>query len=89
MKRLLEFKWKDLVVELDQKAPVLSSILKAASQCTRSKETSTIGTLMSAGILLKHRNQQMGLLQTMVAIFLYTGHAAKKVSFGMYCQSYT
>ena len=79
----MEFKWKDLVVELDQKA-LFSPILKAASQCTRSKESSTIGTLMSAGILLNHRN---GLIANHGCH--HTGHAAKKVSFGMYCQSYT
>ena len=79
MKKLLQFRWRDLVAELKQKAPVLSSILEAASQCTRSK-SSTVGTLMSAGILLKHRNQQMGLLQTIAAVILYTGHAAKKVT---------
>lgn len=80
MKRLLQFNWHDLIAEVKQKAPVLSSILEAASQSTRSKKSSAIGTLMSAGILLKHRNQQMGLLQTIVAVILYTGHAAKKVT---------
>ena len=35
---------------------------------------------MAAGLLLKHRNQQMCVLQTIVSITLCTGHAAKRVS---------
>ena len=38
---------------------------------------------MAASLLLKHRNQQMGLLQTIVSVILYTGHASKKVSHQM------
>ena len=56
------------------------TILEAASRRSRSKTSSLIGVVMAAGLLLKHRNQQMGLLQTIVSIILYTGHAAKKVS---------
>ena len=34
---------------------------------------------MAAAVLLKQRSQQMCLLQSIVAIILYAGHAAKKV----------
>lgn len=61
------------------KAPTLYKILEAASQRSRSSTSSLIGVLMAAGILLKHRNQQIGLLQTITSIILYTGHASKKV----------
>ena len=74
-----EFKWHNLCAELKRRAPTLYATLEAASWCSRSKTSPLTGVEMAAGLLLKHRNQQMALLQTIVSIILYTGHASKKV----------
>ena len=63
-----------LCAELKRRAPTL---YEAASRCSRSRISSLIGVVM---VLLKDRNQQMGLLQTIISVILYTGHASKKVS---------
>ena len=66
-KQLLEFKWHNLCAELKRRTPTLYAILEAASQRSRSRTSSLFGVVMTTGVLLKCRNQQMGLLQTIVS----------------------
>jgi len=81
VKLLTAFHFSTLLRELKQRAPTFLSILKAAATPTkRLSEPSPIVICMAAAMLLKQRNQQMCLLQAIVAIILYAGHAAKKVS---------
>lgn len=68
-----------LLRELKKRAPTLLSILQAAAQPTRKCDPSITVICMAAAVLLKQRNQQMCLLQSIVAVVLYAGHAAKKV----------
>ena len=81
--QLLTFRWDSLLNELSIRAPTLLAILNAAAdkpRHTRRKCGSSIEAAMAAAILLKKRNRQMGLLQTIVASILHHGHAAKKIS---------
>lgn len=83
MSQLLALNWDSLLNELSSRAPTLLAILNAAaekSRPTRRKCGSSVEATMAAAILLKKRNCQMGLLQTVVASILHHGHAAKKVS---------
>ena len=85
MKELLTFKWSSLLNELSTRAPTLLAILNAAADKSRpirrsSSSKDSLEMTMAASILLKKRNRQMGLLQTIVACILHQGHAAKRVS---------
>lgn len=55
LKKLSSFKWEDVNTELQQKAPTLFAILKAAAQPTRSRQAAPLTSMiaMAAGILLK------------------------------------
>jgi len=82
LKKLSSFKWEDVNIELQQKAPTLFAILKAAAQPTRSRQATPLTSMIAiaAGILLKSRNKHMCLLQSIVATVLYAGHASTKVT---------
>jgi len=79
---LSSFKWEDVNIELQQKAPTLFAILKAAAQPTRSRQATPLTSMIAiaAGILLKSRNKHMCLLQSIVATVLYASHASTKVT---------
>ena len=76
---LKEFQWERLHRELSLKAPVLLSILLDATR-TRVPRLNlyiVIGTCVA--ILLKHHNPKASLLQKIVSLVLYAGHASKQV----------
>lgn len=78
---LKEFKWDRIHAELSHKAPVLLNILLHATK-TRVPRPNThivIGTCVA--ILLKHRNPKMSLLQKIISLLLYAGHASKQVCY--------
>ena len=78
---LKEFKWDELHAELSNQAPTLRSVLLAATK-TRVPRPNThvvIGTCVA--ILLKHRNPKMSLLQKIISLVLYAGHASKRVRY--------
>lgn len=74
-----EFEWDTLLEELQINAPVLLSILQAATRtrAPRSNTKSVIGT--RAAILLKHRSPKMSLLQKVISLVLYSGHTSNQV----------
>ena len=76
---LKDFQWDRLLAELSCKAPVLLEILHEATKTRvpRSNSHLVIGTC--AAILLKHRNAKMSLLQKIISLVLYAGHASKQV----------
>lgn len=76
---LKEFQWDRLIHDLHMKAPVLSTVLEAASasHTTHSPPKAMVG--MAASVLLKARSKMMCKLQTLIGVLLYEGHAAKKV----------
>ena len=86
--RLRSFQWKDLVEEMQRDAPTLLEILqgcvmrnkrkKQVGMSYRFKDESIIG--ICAAILLRHQNPQMNLIQRIVSLLLYSGHAPKQVS---------
>lgn len=86
--RLQSFQWEDLIKEMQQSAPTLLEILqecvlrKKRKQQTgrlrRVKDENIIG--ICAAILLRHQNPQMNLIQRIVSLLLYSGHAPKLVS---------
>ena len=75
LKQLTTFKWSDLMTYLKQKAPTLLSIIEAAAK----SPPLSIAVGMAACILLKQRCKHRCLLQVIISILLYAGHASKKV----------
>ena len=86
--RLQSFKWNDLVEEMQQSAPTLLELLRGCvlrkkrkkrvgQKSYRVKDESVIG--ICAAILLRHQNPQMNLIQRIVSLLLYSGHAPKLV----------
>ena len=65
--------------ELVQHAPVLTAVLKAACGPTLYSNSKTAFIVMAAAVLFKGRSKHACLLQSLIGIILYTGHASKAV----------
>ena len=86
--KLRSFQWEDLVEEMQQSAPTLLGILQGCvirnerksrtGRSYRVKDESIIW--ICTAILLRHHNPQMNLIQQIVSLLLYSGHAPKLVS---------
>ena len=81
------FAWADFTKELEDTSPIFYRILKECVDRKRRKvskrktntidDTTVIG--MCAALLLRHRNANMNLVQRIISVLLYSGHAPKKV----------
>ena len=78
---LKEFKWDRIHAELSQKAPVLLNILLHATKTRIPRPNTHIVVGTCVAILLKHRNPKMSLLQKIISLLLYAGHASKQVCY--------
>ena len=93
---LKSFSWDDLLAELEKTAPVFCQILKECVNVKRrngsakrrfySTDSATIIGVVAA-ILLRHHNEHLNLVQRIISILLYSGHAPKQVLFN-YCFFY-
>ena len=86
---LKEFKWDTLHAKLSNKAPILQSILLAATNTRVPRPNAHIVVGTCAAILLKHRNPKMSLLQKIISFVLYAGHASKQVCSLLLIHCYT
>ena len=87
--RALEtFKWDSVMEEMKTRAPTLLSILESCTKTrkVRKNRKAVIGII--AAILCKHRRPTASLLQRLISIVLYSGHASKSVSFYIYNLSF-
>jgi len=85
--KLQRFSWESLLDELQDTAPTLLHLLRSCvtvkkppshqRKTNRSRDTTIVG--LYAAILLRHRNYQMNLVQRVISIMLYSGHASKQV----------
>ncbi len=90
---LQEFSWDQVVEELKNRAPTLHTFLngcvdvkrrerpskkaRRAKKAYRPSNSAVLG--VCASILLRHKNQQMNVLQCLVSLILHRGHAGKQV----------
>ncbi len=82
---LSSFNWDNLIEELKRHAPTLFEILHGCvtrkkpknSRSYRVKDEGVIG--ICAAILLRHQNHHMNLVQRILSLLLYSGHAPKMV----------
>ena len=73
------FHWTNLIIELEEHAPIFSAILKA---CTRTKHErpNRLGVMgICAAIVLKYRYRRMSLVQKIISTVLHAGHSGKQV----------
>ena len=77
---LTSLKWDDVLQLMKVKAPTLLPLLQRCTETRtpRPNQKAIVGTL--ALILCKHRRPSSSILQKIVSLILYTGHASKKVS---------
>ena len=76
---ICSFRWEELQQQLQEKAPVLSTLLHACIPSTSSFNPHAIVGLC-VSILAKARRPAACLLQRLVLLVLYAGHAGKQVS---------
>lgn len=72
------FSWDILLSELQIAAPISTRMLQAC-MTTKQAATATPVLVMFMAMLLKYRNSKMNMVQAMVSLILYAGHAGKKV----------
>ena len=94
---LANFNWKNMAAELEQKAPLLITLLHSITVRNDLRNTAKTGTAHYPGIcfaaaillLLKERNREMCGLQSLVSLLMYSCHAEKQVNNIMTNQRYT
>ena len=82
------FSWKKLLDELRETAPVTTSLLTNSLTCLRSSRSkkgprrvntdAIVG--LCCGLLARARSQKLNLVQRLISVLLYGGHASKQVS---------
>lgn len=70
-----------LLHEVRTRAPTLFSILEACTYTRRARRNCKAVTGMIVAILCKHRRSSASLLQRLVSVVLYSGHASKSVGY--------
>ena len=80
LKTALEtFTWEHLLGIIRSIAPILFSVVSAALTRSRS-EPPTLPLLAILCLIMKTRSQRMSLLQRLISLIMYAGHAGKQVS---------
>ena len=83
--QLSNFTWKDMIEELQQKAPLLFTLLHSIVSRNDHRNTVKVanihypGICSAAAVLLKERNREMCGLQSLVSLLMYSCHAEKQV----------
>ena len=83
--QLMDFKWSELVSELEVRAPLLlkalSSIVARNDHRNQSKvgAAHSPGICMAAAVILKERNREMCGVQSLISLLMYSCHCEKQV----------
>lgn len=75
-----KFTWDALIEELQRNAPVFLQILQICTKSSKHRlidQNAIIGVCCS--LLCRYRSQRMNLLQRVISVILYAGHANKQV----------
>ena len=72
--------WDQLHSELSKNAPTLLSFLQACTKTRVARPNTKAVVGVCAAIILKHRQPKMNLLQKIISLILYAGHASKVIS---------
>ena len=77
--QLLKFKWEDVNLEMHEYAPVLLSLLHAATRTRRSRPNQDAVIAMCTAMMCKLRRRDMSTVHKTLSLILYAGHASKQV----------
>ena len=78
---LKSFTWEGILNEAKELAPTLTDLLLLCTKTRKprkKKQKAIIGVLIA--VLCKHRRPTLSLIQQIVSLILYSGHASKRVS---------
>ena len=87
--RLADFKWADMIAELERDAPLLLKIINCVVARNDGRDKCKVGTVRYPGIctavavMLKERNREMCGLQSMLSLLMYSCHCEKQVQYIM------
>lgn len=76
---LMNFKWELIINELQQKAPIFLSFLKVATKTHTKRANKDAVICMCVSILLKYSFKELNLVQKLISLILYWGHASKRL----------
>ena len=82
------FRWKILISEPSSKAPTLLSVLQSVTRKRLHKPNTDGVVCMCAAIIAIHQNPTLSLVQKLVTVILFAGHASKQVSIYNTCYVY-
>jgi len=74
------FNWKDVIGEMEGRAPTLLSLLRSCTKTRKTRKYTNCVIGLIAAILCKHRRPSSCLVQRLISVILYSGHASKRVS---------
>lgn len=77
---LQTFQWKQLEDDMNAHAPTLLTLLRACTQGSKTSDQQKAYVGVITAILCKNRRTSASLIQRLISIILYSGHASKKVS---------
>ena len=89
-----EFKWENMVAELQLKAPLLYRVLHSLASRNDHRNVVKVGAAhfpgicSSIAILLKERNREMCGLQSLISLLMFSCHCEKQVCFACYRLNY-
>ena len=75
---ITKFTWGSILRELHQESPTLYAFLRAVL-FRRKRKLHLRNVGMSACMLLKSRNKDLGLVQGVISLVMYAGHSSKQV----------
>ena len=73
------FSWDTLWCELQTAAPTSVCMLQACFNTSGKSQAAKPVLIMLMAMILKHRNPKMNIVQSIVSLILYAGHAGKQV----------
>lgn len=83
--QLIDFKWSELVSELEARAPLLFRALSTIVSRNDRRNQSKVGAAhfpgicMAAAVVLKERNKEMRGAQSLISLLMYSCHCEKQV----------
>ena len=83
--KTVDFKWKNLIDELESKAPLLFKILSTIASRNDCRNKNKVGVAhypgicTAAAVILKERNREMCGIQSILSLLMYVCHCEKQV----------
>ena len=75
------FSWEAIIEEMKSRAPTLLSVLNSCTETRHARKNRKAVIGIITAILCKHRHPTFSLLQRLLSVVLYSGHASKHVSY--------